>query len=1723
MPTTEVQDNTNLRAQGAGPFVAVPETFVEQIEALYDQQLCLRVYDLTKTVGPLHRWTGASARRMAGRLAANLGGYRLSNVLHWLAWRSDRHDPDLLAYHSHTILQRRGPLLAYELLERYGGEPSKKTPDGQVHLATVRATVAAQLRDFESAHTYLRHASTLIPDYPWVATAQSHVLELEDRYPEALEAARRALELRAWYRPGVQAAAHMLQLLDRDEEALSLLKAACSRIENVHVARQLAGLQTELGYYDDALATLQRIEELAPLIEKPEKGWLERQRVTLHCLRRDWPAALVAAKPLDEEYYKGLGARLESGHGTRQVKLDVPFVRQHHLTCAPATLSALSRFWNQPAEHLEVAEAICYDGTPAHSERHWAESHGWHTREFTVTWDSAVALLDRGVPFTLTSTGAASAHLQAVIGYDELRQTLWIRDPFVYYTGEVIAEPFFKAQRSSGPRGMAMVPRDQRGLLDGLDLQDAALWDQLHALDRALAQHRRSEAVTLLQTMETTAPQHRLTLCGRRAFACYDANSPALLDCFDLLLKQFPDDETLTLAKLGCLRELARRPERLQLLEQLSARKGVDPVFWQQYAQELRMDARQAAAAQSWSRWALRYRPADPSAVSTWADLLWDDLKFEEATRFYCVAACLADKNEGFARSFFIACCHLRKTEVGLAFLKSRAERLGGSSSAPSSTLVGSLQHLRRTQEALDALDAALIRRPNDGPLLLYAADLYARHLRAETAQRLLREAVDHCTPTAWHRTAAAIAGYRNLKNEALQHWREVLKLEPLAHDAIDAATLLLAETEGHGAALQFLDEMCSRFPFSCPLLALRIRWRSEDGTATVIPLLRQLLEVNPADSWAWRELALELSNSGKQEEGMQAADEGIRIEPHASTGFSVRAQLLLHEGKIPEARMAFREAIRLEVDNAFALERYVTTAPTFAERKQALTEIAEELRRQVIFKDALTAYRETARGLLPPEEVLALLRDAHAARPDLWQSWSVLIQQLADMGRHDEALALAEQATSRFPLLPGAWADLALVEQGRLDEAAESVALQKALELNPNFAVASRRLAGICQRNHKLAEARATLERAIAANPLDPVNQACLADVLWLLNERGAAIEQACNTIRLNPGYQRPWNLLSYWAPEVDRPELAADMARELTKSRPDEARSWLMLAHCLLEQPDSQELPAALDRALALNPRSEDAYDLRARALAQLNRFDEALAQCEPADLKPTPPTLLLRAAWLEAERRNLPRAIARAKAALEEHPDQYGGWQMLADWHTRSGQLEDAIKAAEKMAALAPLEPVPLGYLGDLKLRSGDEQGARAVFERAFSLDPNYSYAGGRLFHLHLGEQHFEKAGSILEIMERRGDTPQTLYCRICLGATTKEPASALTDFKKLCAHEEVDLDALEQAAGVLDAGTRKQIDDYLGQQLTKNDTLPVAAAFWVKRQMTQHRWNLHKRLATLSGELRRQAVFAYLDALGEHITRTKKEDFVTYLALRHHFHRLRQTHGAWLREDHEAWGRVGYVLSSIGKPKPVVEWLSDWRRRPQAPSWALYNLMLVFQQLRRYDECRELAEHAVGLRHADDQSYADFCITAAFEDALAGNLDSARKYLATIPADSSPLRHQTVRKMTELLLEISGPSQPQNLARKRIKGALKQLFDNRPPCEAEKYVRDGYHRFLKAASQQVGSLGLWGTWFYRGTRWLMYPLIIALIPAAAFFPGLLIVIAVCLYFMYVKRSR
>ncbi|HSZ57878.1 MAG TPA: tetratricopeptide repeat protein [Tepidisphaeraceae bacterium] len=1623
-----------------------------------------------QAIAPLPQWRGAAGRVLAGRLANNLGAPRLGRILHRLAHREDPADPEALYYNTYAILERRGPLAALELMERYGDLP-EAPPETQADWLSLRARLMFDFRDFQEATRLLDRAENLATK-AWILVERAALLERQDRYAESLATARRALELHPWHRPAVQAAAHLLQLIDRDDEALALLKTATTHTESVTVTLQLASLQTELRLYEDARQSFERAVELAPLADKIWTKWLAAQRSDAAYYCGDYQKAAELAEQADNAFYKAVARKLREtcGRGKRVV-LPVGFIRQHHMTCAPATLAAIGRFWLMPTDHLSVAEEICYDGTPAHSERRWAEQHGWTAIEFRTDWESTVALIDAGIPFTFTTVEPSNAHLQSVIGYDELRGTLIIRDPYFRHFGEFVAEASTQRWRSTGPRGMLMAPKDRAPqLLDGRRLPEQSLYDGLHALQTALDRHDRPAAAGALAQMEREDASHRLTWWGRRAIAYYDSDTPGMLAAYEKLLELFPDDATLKLGKLSCLRVLARRDQRLALLKEICDAKGADPLFWEQYAQELREDARLASESERLLRRALRFRRYQASTYYALAGVLWDRRQFDKSRQLYRIAASLDDKDERFARSYFIASRHARESEQVLAILRDRFARSGRRSGRPARLLFWALEQLDRELEGFEVLDEAIRIRPDDGELMLLAADALARHGRFDAAQQRLEASQSHCSTSAWNRTAADIALYRGDSQRALALWRQVIEAEPLAMDAHGRIARLLSEADSPAAAVAHLDAACERFPHNYPLLQLRAEWVHHEAPERAEQTLRQLIELYPADAWARREIVSVLLTSQKNQEALAEADEAVRLEPTRAASHYFRGAALERRGRWGEAREAYRESVRMSVDYDYSIRSLVASCHTLAQRREALAFVKAELEKQTIFGDGLLAWRGEASRALEAEEVLALLREALGVRPDLWHAWSAVTGQLHSMGRLDEARANALEATRRFPLLPRVWLDLARVERGRGDRPAELAALTKTLEISPAWAEAIRILSEAHERAGDFQQSRAVLEQGIARAPGDAYMHGMLADILWKLDDRDGALKHVERAVQLDPGYEWAWHSLSGWAARLKQPDLAVRMARELTQKRGGESRSWLVLARMLDKPADQAERLVAIDRAIALSPRNADAHDFRAVTLCEAGKHQEALLACQPGAWGENVPIELRgRSAWVEAQRKNYAAAIVAMRKALEEAPAYYWGRSELCSWYRITNDNANYLEAARQMVQRWPLDAKSLGFLADAKLRTGDREGARADLRQALARKPDYGFASRTLFEMELEDKRLEAAEELARLTRHFESKPATAIRSIKLKCARGKREDAAAELRELCTDPATPDWAVDEAVEEL---VRQKwqftIEQALGQAVDLGNVKPVVARRLVERLGKAGQWRqCRRRLKQLvqQPEAYREAVHEYLCAAAH-----KRKMLLVRLFI--------LSHRRQIRAETHMWGAAGYALQMIHDHGAVIRLMSDWQSRKDVRAWMLANLTGAYRARGQYAIAHTVSEHAFKLNDDHSRAHGIHALWLAADALFAANCKQARSYLSEVGMAEQHKSYHFVRHMIDAALAVCGTDKPDwNAGREKVIAAERVY----PGFRREQELRRLYRKCLRKMSGSLrlgGRLWCWG---------------------------------------------
>jgi tetratricopeptide (TPR) repeat protein len=1363
----------------------------------------------------------------------HLGAPRLSARIYAQAHRRHPHDPRVRAAYALLVLERRGALAAWRLMcATDGAQPTSKSPKERVELQTARALVLAMLRDFSRAEEALADARALDPERAGVVHVAAVILEQQDRHEEALEVARQGLAQRPLSRALTQLVAHHLVLLGQRDAALEFLTRASAALESSLVAWQLAALHVTMQRYDAAHASLQRVLELSPLLEPAIADGVYARLSDVEYLRGRRDEAIALARRVRMEVYRRLADRMaQAPAAARRVELDVPFVHQHRMTCVPATLTAISRYWSMPADHLRVADEICYDGTPTHSERSWAEQNGWRVGEFTVTWGCACALLDRGVPFVLTTAFAAEGHAQAVVGYDERRATLLIRDPARPDVAEADWEVLSRAMASTGPRGLWLVPEREAARLDGLVLPDAALWDRLYEAQRALARHRRAEAGKEVDALRAAADTHPVTLAGRRALAAYDADPVELRAAAEALLVSYPRDARAELEVVTSMGELAPRSERIARLQAIVARPDADPIFRERLAHDLHADAREHRRALRLLPRAIRARPHRGRPLGILAEIARQQQRFDEALELCRFAACLDSMDEACCRSYFIAARARGEVDQALAMLRSRVERLGQRSAGPWQTLHWALGELERAGDAASTLERALERHPEDGDLLLQAAATVASQGQVHRAEDLLARAEGRSSRAEWLRAAAFVARLRGDGTRRATLLREWLALAPLSLEAHQGIVEWLAATEGREAALAHLEQAVDRTPSHRPLLHLAAEWQTKAGPEARERAARRSIAADERDAWAWRELALAMSELGRTDEALAACDRAAELQPSDVRLYAVRATILTKAGRAEEARLAWREAASGSIDFALAVGELLRSAGDEASRAADLDFVEAELRARALEGSAIGPWLSGLRGLLSPEDALARVAALRESRSDLAAAWSAHVHQLLAIGRFGEAGVLARAATARFPLVSACWIDLADALGAVSDLAGELSALERAVEVAPLDGAAIERLAGALEGRGELARAIAVLERALGGSP----GHTGLAVRLARLLSREGRDEDAAARLRaaiaFDPDFDDSWTLLYEISARLGRAAQAVELAREVARAHRHSEAMARNLAAVAMAAGSQKDALAAIDQGLAASPSSVFLHDLRAMILAHAGRLDEAVAACRPAALKGAIPVELRgRAAALKLQQGDARAAADDLSALLREHPAYVWGWSVLAEARGALWDMPGVEQAAQEIIRLAPETAMAHRLVGEARLAAGDREGARSRWVRAARLPHADAMALRRLVRAAAHDGDHEAAEGWLALLRANAGENAAIVSEVWLALRRGQVDRALATFRQACATPGAERQVIRSRTLLVFGGLGAEAYGILEERARASADAHVVASLW-----------------------------------------------------------------------------------------------------------------------------------------------------------------------------------------------------------------------------------------------------------------------------------------------------
>ncbi len=1537
-------------------------------------------------IDPLIRESDVSARLLGARVLWQLGDERASLAIQLRVFREHPSHEGAQLAGLRAVLSRGGAHAFWVAIQRCPRNESASAATRAERLS-LEGYWLSLLRDYPRALQYQRDALALQPDSPWLWVEHSYTLAQLDRVDAALEAAHHALSLQPEYRTALLQAARLLQRQQRRDKARALLEPALDATENAAYAWQLYCLARDEQRHEDELTLLDRTELALPRADKYWTSQIAASRADAWLLLGQvGKACSQAEKVSGSGFYGQLAQRLvdlnDSEARPQRVLLQLAMVQQHWMTCAPATLSALANYWGRTADHLEIAQAICYDGTPQASEREWAVSQGFWVRECKLDWNTACALIDSGVPFALATRHVGGGHLQAVVGVDRLRRTLLVRDPSEFLHAEYEAENLFDAQQAGGPRAMVMLPAGEEWRVAGITLPEADAWDLVHGVLAALQRHDRPAAIATLNRLQDLEPGSDNALRAERTVAIYDGDETRVLASTEALLKRYPLDRTLQLSRLNSLIEVRGQDEAHAYLAELVAQPRPDTLLLARWASRLAQDGRRLLQTLSVLRRALRMDGACAQAWSELASTLWAAQGAASALEPARWASTLQPTAEWAAADYARACRVAGEPQLGLMWLRERNDVWGDRSGLPAVTLAEELETQQLDADADAVLNQALARRPTDTPLRLFLAERALRAQNLDEADKLLESCTEAHAPELL-RVRALLQEERGELDLALRSIQEAVCLAPLQLKHHRLLLRLLRRKYGDSEALARWRPLADAHPAHLGLQRLLYDTLPDEPQAIAAQL--DHMHAYHADlAWLQRERAIQASRQERHNDAVSLARAAVSLAPGSAASHDTLAYCLLRRDGYAAAVPHMHAALERDVEYEPAVLRLLN-APTPDLRREGVDFLSLQLRQQALLGDGLLSFQSEAASIWPADAVLELLRGLRASWPALWQGAVAEALQLMRLQRQDEAQAVLIEARERFPALPRIHLELAdaLRIQGRIDEALAANA--RTLELSPGWNRAVRlQVDMLCLHHRRWEDAGLLLQRTTRST--HGWNDADLIGLLAWVHEKqgsdGEALIHARRSLQIDPKAKWVWSIIRRISERAESPTQFDAVVEAIVNSRPGDASAWLVQAEHARD--DALALTSA-ERAIALQPRNEAAWQARFERLRRLGRMDEidTLLMQLPWP-HPAPAALRAwgaRAAWA---RGNRTVAIQGLRQLSEEAAPDEGLCVLLADWLDEVDDHAGYLAQARILVQLAPHEARSHAYLGHALNKSERSHDALEPLQHALELSPDYAFAARQLAVAARGAGLPDMAEPALQALWPHLQDVATACDGIELAISAQHKERALNWLERLFTLEQFEIDRCKSALDAWRAAGWGETLQARQREHVARGGGPVGVALdWL--QQTMKRSSFLLTYARALHLLRRTEKPHLMLALMRWLT-TADAHRLLKIALR--------LHGPRLRVHSGVWGEASYVLSHFNDHRAVVRWLHDWRNRDRPPHYAMANLAGSLAVLRRWGELAEVVD-ATLLRFPNQE---DMRLWRLLLRARAGDLDSLDAELA-----------------------------------------------------------------------------------------------------------------------------
>jgi tetratricopeptide (TPR) repeat protein len=414
---------------------------------------------------------------------------------------------------------------------------------------------------------------------------------------------------------------------------------------------------------------------------------------------------------------------------------------------------------------------------------------------------------------------------------------------------------------------------------------------------------------------------------------------------------------------------------------------------------------------------------------------------------------------------------------------------------------------------------------------------------------------------------------YRQKKlDEAVAEFRKAIKLDPRISAAYKGLGNVLRDQGKPGEAIVRAH------------IGLGIVLRDQGKLDEAVAEFRKAIEINPKNAIPHNNLCGALRDQKKLDEAVAEGRKAIELDPKYANAHDNLGNALFDQGKLDEAVAEFRKAIELDPKNAPFHLHFGNALYAQKKWEEAVAEY-----RKVIEIDPRLAFAHDNLGLAlrnqgKVDEAVAEWKKAIELDPRYPNPHYNLARALWDKGLVDEAIAERKKVIELDPTNPGAHYDLGNALKGKGDLDGAERAYREAVRLDgDHHRPAIDALAQLLLSRGKFKEAIATYQKVVILDPKDASAHTSLA---WLLT--------TCRKVKLRDA---PGGL---------------EAARKAVGLAPQSDSAWHVLGWAHYRAGDWKASIAALEKSCALqdNPKGGDAYQWFCLAMAhwQLGEKDRA-----------------------------------------------------------------------------------------------------------------------------------------------------------------------------------------------------------------------------------------------------------------------------------------------------------------------------------------------------------------------------------------------------------------------------------------------------------------------------------------------------------------------------------